>query len=114
MPTRRAWWSVSITSPYTSSWSWRTAALPNAHGHGGLVAGQPFQHQLGEPPLAGRTVHDLELGKIARHREKEPVAPCARLVSVTGGHEGIQDEGRVAQPAIAIGPVALSAQGLGK
>ena len=43
-----------------------------------LVAGEPGKLELGEPPLAGDAVHDLEVVRRARDRAEQPVAPRRR------------------------------------
>ena len=48
-PASRARYSESTTSPYTSSWSWSTAALPIRTGAEPEVALQPRQFALGQP-----------------------------------------------------------------
>src|SRR5215468_11749858 len=37
------------------------SGVADAHGRRGLVAGQPVEHELGEPALAAGTVHDQKL-----------------------------------------------------
>ena len=88
--------------------------VADAHGTRALVSGQPVQLQLGQSPLPAEAVHDLELRRRAGYGAQEPVAPGARLILVPGGHERVERERRVAQPAIAVVPIALAAQFLRK
>ena len=79
-----------------------------------LVAGQPLEHALVEPPLAAESVHDLDVRRIAGHGAEEPIAPAVRLVLVAGSEHREQRQRRVAQPAEAIVPVAGAADPLGQ
>ena len=42
--------------------------VADPHRRRALVAGQPVELELGQPPLAGRPVHDLQVRRPARHR----------------------------------------------
>ena len=42
--------------------------IADAHRRGIFIAGQPGRRPFGQPPLAGDTVHDLQLIGTARHR----------------------------------------------
>ena len=66
------------------------------------------------PSLSGDAVHDLELAGLAGDRSQQPVTPALGLLVVPRAEECEQAEGRVAQPAVAIVPVALAADLLGK
>jgi hypothetical protein len=88
--------------------------VPHAHGLRRGVAGEPRQLELGEHALAGQAVHDLELRRGAGGGAEEPVAPRGGLLVVAAVHEGEQREGGVAQPAVAVVPVARAAQVLGE
>ncbi len=79
-----------------------------------LVAGEPRQLVLRQPPLAGDAVHDLDVGRIARDRPQQPASPGDRLLVVVALEEGEQRERRVAQPAVAVVPVAHRADPLGQ
>ena len=75
-----------------------------------LVAGQPGQLELGQPPLAGRAVHDLEVVRVAGDGSQQPAPPGLRLVLVAALEQGVEGEGRVAEPAVAVVPVADAAE----
>jgi hypothetical protein len=61
-----------------------------------LVAGQPAQHILVQPPFPAEAVHDLEIFWIAGDRAQRPVAPLDRLLDVAGRHKRVEREGGVA------------------
>ena len=48
------------------------------------------------------------------HRAEEPLPPRARLLHVAAGHERVQGERRVAEPAVAVVPVPHAAEVLGQ
>ena len=109
-PLIRARCSVSITSPYTSSWNCRRCRVAHAHRRGALVAGQPAHLVLVEAAHAGHAVQNLQILRRARHRAQQPFAPTGRLLDVAGEQQGIQREGRIAQPAVAVVPIAHPAR----
>ena len=86
--------------------------VAHAHRRGPLVARQPVQHHLGEPPLAGQAVHDLQLGGRPGDRPEQPVAPRAGLVAEAAEVERVERERRVAQPRVAVVPVPDPADAL--
>ena len=59
-------------------------------------------------------VHDLHVGRVARDRAQEPLAPGLGLVPVAGVQHREQRQGRVAEPAVAVVPVADAADLLGQ
>ena len=79
-----------------------------------LVARQPVELQLGQPPLARAAVHDLDVARVAGDRAQQPVAPRARLVLEAAAEQRHQRERGVAQPAEAVVPVAHAAELLGQ
>ena len=79
-----------------------------------LVAAQVLEHPLGELPSAVDGVHDLQVLRVARDRAQQPAAPVACLVGVAGGEQRLEGERCVAQPAVAVVPVALAAEVLGQ
>ena len=83
--------------------------VADAHRLGPLVAGQPVQLHLRQPPLAGQAVHDVRRGGVAGHRPMQPRPPGVRLLEVAAAHQGHEREGGVAQPAVAVVPVAHAA-----
>ena len=90
------------------------AACRVAHPHGlrALVAVEPRQLELAQAPLAGDAVHDLDVGRIAGDCAHEPAPPLSRLVGVVAMEEREQGQRRVAQPAVAVVPVAHGADPL--
>jgi hypothetical protein len=70
-----------------------------------LVPRKPIQLVLGEPPLAAQAVHDLEVVRVAGDRTEQPVPPTGGRADVSGGHQCVEKERAVPQPAIAIVPV---------
>jgi len=88
--------------------------VARADGRRALVPRQPGELQLGEAPLAGDAVHDVELRGRAGSRAQQPLAPGARFVPVAGLEERHQRERGVAQPAVAIIPVSHAAEALGQ
>ena len=83
--------------------------VADAHRRRALVAGQPGQLQLGNPPAAGQPVHDLQVGRVAGDGAQQPVPPLAGLGDEPGAGERLQGERGVAQPAVAVVPVAGAA-----
>ena len=86
--------------------------VADPHGRRALVAGQPVELELGQPPLARGPVHDLHLGGRAGDGAQQPVAPGLRLVHVARVHERLERQRRVAHPAEAVVPVAHAADRL--
>ncbi len=79
-----------------------------------LVAGEPVELDLGETALTADSVHDLEVAGRAGHGSTQPVVPRDRLLGVAGHEEGLQGEGRIAQPRVAVVPVAHAADPFGQ
>ena len=79
-----------------------------------LVSGQPVELQLGQSPFAGDAVHDLQPARIAGGGAEQPVPPRDRFLLVACGEECEQAEGCIAQPAVAVVPVANAADRLGQ
>ena len=84
--------------------------VADAHGLRVLVAGQPVELDLGQHALPGDAVEDVRLLRVAGDRAHEPVAPGAGLVDVAAVHERDEGEGRIAQPAEPVVPVAHAAE----
>ena len=74
-----------------------------------LVARQVRQLELDQAPLAADAVHDLDRGGIAGPDAQQVVAVRHRLVRVAGVEQRLQREHRVAQPGVAVVPVAHAA-----
>src|SRR5262249_42083948 len=70
--------------------------------------------QFRQPALSAHSVHDLNLLRTAGYGPEDPIAPGARFVIVAQMHEGLEREGRVAQPAVTVVPVPDAAQVLGQ
>ncbi len=86
--------------------------IAHAHGARSFEAAQPVELALVQVALPGHAVHDLQLLRASRHRAYEPVLPGIGFLGVARVQEGEQGERRVAQPAIAIVPVARAADQL--
>ena len=114
MPASRASSSATITSPRTSVWRWSTAPLPIRTGARARVAGQVVELALGQLARAVDGVHDLQVVGVAGDRAQQPVAPQPRLLGVAGASRASSGERGVAQPAVAVVPVALAAEVLGQ
>lgn len=89
-------------------------AVADAHRLRVLIAGQPVELHLGQPALARDPVHDLNLLGRSGHHAAEPRAPRTRFVVVAAAHQREQRDRRVAQPAVAVVPVAVAADLLGQ
>ncbi len=81
---------------------------------GVLVATQPVHLPLVEAALAGRAVHDLQARHVPGGGPEQPVPPGHRLLVVAAPHEGLERQGRVAQPAVPVVPVAVAPDRLGE
>src|SRR5271155_3113526 len=88
--------------------------IPYAYRAGPFVTRQPLHLPLCQPALAAKPIHDLQLVGAARDSPQQPIPPCAGLVIKSPVHQGQQSEGGVAQPAIAVVPVARTADLLGQ
>ena len=89
-------------------------SVTDAHRRGLQIARQPGDFGLREPTLTGHAVHDLHIGRTACDGAHQPVLPCQRFLSVPGQKQGIQREGRVAQPAVTVVAVAHAARVFGQ
>ena len=110
----RAFSSAIITSPSTSFWRCSTARVADPDGPRAGVAGQVVQGALGQVAAAVDGVHDLQVLGVAGDRAEQPVAPQPGLVGVAGVDQRLEGERGVAQPAVAVVPVALAAEVLGQ
>ena len=88
--------------------------VADAHGPGAGVAGEVVELALGEMPATLDGVHHLHVHRIARDRPQQPVAPVLRIVGAARGEQGLQRQRGIAQPAVAVVPVALPAELLGE
>ncbi len=80
--------------------------VSDANGLRSLVALEPRQLELDQPPLARDAVEDLEVLRRSGDRAEQPLSPLARFVEIAGPEEGEQRQSRVTQPAEAVVPVA--------
>ena len=69
---------------------------------------------IGEKPLTRHAVEDLRVVGAPGDRAQEPFPPRFRLVHVATGHQRVEGEGRVTEPAIAVVPVPHAAEPLGQ
>src|SRR5262245_16156344 len=74
-----------------------------------LVAGKSRNLPFLETALSRQAVHDLHLGRGAGNGVLQPGSPGLRLAVEAAVHQGKEGEGGIAQPAIAIIPVARAA-----
>ena len=88
--------------------------MPIRTGLGALVTGKIRQLELGQAPLAADPVHDLDRRRVAGADSQQEIAERQCLVGVAGGKQRFQRKHRVAQPAVAVVPVALAADVLGQ
>ena len=79
--------------------------VADPHRPGPLVALEPAQLGLGKSAPPGEGVHDLQVLGVAGDGSQQPVAPGLGLLGVPAAGEGLQGEGGVAQPAVAVVPV---------
>ncbi len=84
--------------------------VADAHRDGALVAGQPRHLPFDQLPLAGQAVHDLNLARAPGHAALQPRPPRLRFLDIARRHQCHQRQGRIAQPAIAVVPVAFAAE----
>ena len=75
-----------------------------------FIAGQPARFPFQQAALAHDAVHDLHIGRRARHRAQQPIVPGRGFLGVAAVHQRQQREGGVAQPAKAIVPVSRAAE----
>ena len=92
----------------------RGSCIADAHGAGVLIAREPHCLPLLKLPLATQPVHDLDLLRTAGQRAQQPVLPCHSFVVVASIDKRQQGEGGIAQPAIAVIPVAHTADDSGR
>ena len=80
--------------------------VADAHGLCPLIAGQPGNLVFVEPAFACDAVHRLHVVGRAGDGAQKPLAPRAGFIEEARADQRQKREGRVAQPAIAIVPVA--------
>ena len=84
----------------------RRRRVPDSHRCRPLVAREPVELAFVEAALAGDPVHDLDVGRVAGHGAEQPLAPRRRLVVIAGTQHRDERERRVAEPAVAVVPIA--------
>ena len=89
-------------------------AVADAHRLGVLVAVEVQQHLLGQRLLAADAVHDLQLVVGLRGDVADEVEEVVGLLVEAQRVEAPEHEGRVADPGVAVVPVALAAGRLGQ
>ena len=89
-------------------------AVADADRRGALVAGQVVERLLGQLVLAADAVHDLELRLLALGHVGHEVEEVVGLPVEPQRVEAPEHEGGVADPGVAVVPVALAARGLGQ
>ena len=92
----------------------RGSGVADADRPAALVARQPGDLPFGNAAFAGQAVEDLDLPRVAGHGPQQPVAPLAGFVVVSAADHGVEREGGVAEPAVAVVPVAGAAELLGQ
>lgn len=80
--------------------------VADPHRTGPTVTRQVGQLPLGQVTLARHPVHDLHLGRVAGDRAQQPVAPVLDHPQKAVRDQGLQSQRRVAQPHVAVVPVA--------
>ncbi len=76
--------------------------------------GQPVEGLLGDPAPPVDPIHDPQLVGPSRGRADQPLPPGLGLLEIPAVQQRLQGEGRVAQPAVPVVPVALPADLLGQ
>ena len=88
--------------------------VPDPDGGRALVAREPLELVLVEAALARDAVHDLQVLGIAGDGSDHPVAPPGGLLDVAGGHQRVEAERRIPDPAEPVVPVPDAAEELGQ
>lgn len=88
--------------------------VADPHGAGPGVPRQVLEQDLRQPSSAVEPVHDLQVPRVTRDGALEPRAPLRRLLAEALLDECLERERGVAQPAVAVVPVALAAERLGQ
>ena len=99
-----------------SSWRWRAGGVADAHRPRAHVAGQVVERLLGELVAPVDPVHDLERAvrvELGAAR-LDPAHERAGFLGVAQAHEAVEGERPVADPGVAIVPVARPADLLGQ
>src|SRR5262249_15980132 len=83
--------------------------VANPHRSAAAIPLEMLEDLLVERHLRADAIHDLDYSRPFAADEPHESAECFRLAAVTEHREGEECEGRVAEPAISIIPVALAA-----
>ena len=86
------------------------SAIADPNRGGALVARQVGQDPFGQLALIRNSVRDLEIVRVAGDSPKQPAPPLECLLVEAMGHHGFQCEGGITQPAVAVIPVAFTAE----
>src|SRR5579883_1328970 len=87
-------------------------SISDAHGNRTLIARQPGELEFMQPAFSGNPIKRLDLLRVSGNRTQKPVAPSLRLAEEAALDERIKREGRIAQPTIAIIPIARATEQL--
>ncbi len=79
--------------------------IPDAYGLRIFVAGEPWQFELIQPPLAADAIHYLHLLRAARDGAEQPFPPGARFIQIADTHQRHERKSRIAQPAKTVIPI---------
>ena len=102
----------SSTAPNTSFWRWFERAVPDPHRARARVAGQVVPRRLGEVPTPVDPVHDLQRPVLGRLDVGDELHELVRLPIELQQVERVERERGVADPRVAVVPVALAARRL--
>jgi hypothetical protein len=83
-------------------------AVPDPHRTGAAVPGEVVERRFGQVALAADAVHDLELVAVRETDVRDIAGEVLRLGVESEHVQAPEGEGRVADPAVAIVPVALT------
>ena len=92
----------------------RARGVADAHRPRAAIAREPRHLPFHQPALACQAVQRLDLCRRAGDAAPQPGAPGLRLLAIAGMHQREQRERGIAQPAIAVVPVALAAGQFGQ
>ena len=88
--------------------------VADSNGSGVLIAGQVREFLFRQVPFAPYAIHYLQIFRIARERTQKPVAPLQGFGFIAVRQHGFECQGCIAQPAVAVVPVAWSANSSGR
>ena len=88
--------------------------VADAHGFRVLIPTEPRRLALGQPSFARGPVHDLKIRRASSGGAEQPIAKRPRLFVIPRVHQREERQRGVAQPTIAIVPIARAPQLLGQ